>query len=218
MKGKTLWLVAVLVVAFGVALTQGSWGWQGGRMQGYGMGHGMMGGGMGMSVYPAQVTPISEGEAKAKLETYIRRFAPDARVKEIMTFSENFYAPIVDARGNGLAEVLVDRYSGNITPEPGPNMMWNARGGMGFGMMGNQNLMQRQVTPQTVRYDRAAAQKLAEQFLKGYLPDSKILEGQAFTGYYTFDFGRKEIEGMLSVSAYSGEVWVHTWHGIFLGE
>ncbi|MPN19611.1 hypothetical protein SDC9_166983 [bioreactor metagenome] len=37
-------------------------------------------------------------------------------------------------------------------------------------------------------------------------------------GYYTFDFGRQEIEGMLSVNAYSGQIWVHTWHGFYLGE
>lgn len=44
------------------------------------------------------------------------------------------------------------------------------------------------------------------------------MEAGAFPGYYTFDFGRKEVEGMLSVNAYTGEVWVHTWHGFFLGE
>ncbi len=45
-----------------------------------------------------------------------------------------------------------------------------------------------------------------------------LSEGQAFPGYYTFDFGRQKVEGMLSVNAYTGEIWVHTGHGFFLGE
>ena len=27
----------------------------------------------------------------------------------------------------------------------------------------------------------------------------------------------KEIEGVLSVNGYTGEVWYHTWHGPFIG-
>jgi len=69
-----------------------------------------------------------------------------------------------------------------------------------------------------VRFSVEEARKLAETFLKGYLPGARVLGTGAFPGYYTFDFGRKEVEGMLSVNAYTGEVWVHTWHGFFLGE
>jgi hypothetical protein len=212
-KRKLLWLGIAGLAVLGIALTQGMWG-----NPGYGYGPGMMmGGGMGMgmmSVYPAQAQPISPAEAKARLEAFAKRFSPEARLKDFMSFSENYYAQVVDARGNGLVEILADRYTGNVYLEPGPNMMWNTRLGMGYGMMG---MMQSQ-PPATTRYNKAAAQKLAEQFLKGYLPGAKVLEGQAFGGYYTFDFGRKEIEGMLSVSAYTGEVWIHTWHGIFLAE
>lgn len=162
-----------------------------------------------MSVYPTQAQPIPPAEARARLESFAKRFSSEARLKDFMSFSENYYAQVVDAKGNGLVEILADRYTGSVYLEPGPNMMWNTRWGMG--MM--------QVQPSVaVRYDKAAAQKLAEQFLKGYLPGARVMEGQAFSGYYTFDFGRKEIEGMMSVSAYTGEVWIHTWHGVFLGE
>ena len=65
---------------------------------------------------------------------------------------------------------------------------------------------------------QAAAQALAEGFLAGYLPGASVLEGTAFPGYYTFDFGRGEVEGMLSVNAATGEVWVHTWHGPALSD
>lgn len=214
MKRNALWITLAALALLGVALTQGRWdGSQGSHMM---QGYGMMGGMGMMGIYPAQAQPISEAEAKTRLETFAKRLARDARLKEVMTFSENFYAPVVNAKGEGIAELLADRYSGNVYFEPGPNMMWNTRTGMGYGMMGPN--MMRQGTPQAVRYDKAAAQKLAEQFLKGYLPSAKVLEGQAFSGYYTFDFGRQEDEGMLSVNAYSGEIWVHTWHGVFVGE
>ncbi len=203
MKRRLLWLGITGLAVVGVALTQGMWG-----NPGYGYGPGMMmGGGMGMmSVYPAQAQPIAPAEARARLEAFAKRLSPEARLKDFMSFSENYYAQVVDARGKGLGEILAERYSGNVYLEPGPNMMWNTR----LGMMQGQ-------PPATARYDKAAAQKLAEQFLKGYLPGARVMEGQAFSGYHTFDFGRKEIEGMLSVNAYTGEVWVHTWHGVFLG-
>jgi hypothetical protein len=113
----------------------------------------------------------------------------------------------VDEQGRGIAEVLAYRYTGFTYPEPGPNMRWNTRAGiMGAAFAGQP------------RYDEAAAQKLAESFLSNYLPDAKVTSAQAFSGYYTFDFGRTTTEGMLGVNAYSGEVWIHTWHGAFIGE
>ncbi|MBF6596009.1 MAG: peptidase M4 [Thermaceae bacterium] len=237
MKNGTVWLGIVGLLVVGVALTQGMWGgygggmmgstgqpgWYGqGMMQGYGYGPGMMGGGMMgegmgmMSIYPAQAQPVSSTAAKTQLQAFAKGFGPQATIKDIMAFSQNTYAQVVDAQGKGLGEIVMDRYSGNIYPEPGPNMMWNSQYGMGYGMMRGYNNPTN--TPAQVVYTQAAAQKLAEQFLSGYLPGAKVIEGQSFGGYYTFDYGRKAIEGMLSVNAYSGEVWVHTWHGTYLGE
>lgn len=220
MKRGMLWLGVAGLLVLGVAFTQGNWGY-GGMMGAGGQGFGMMGQGM-MAVHPAQAQPIARAEAKTRLETYAKRFGPDARLKDFMAFSQNYYAQVVDAKGNGLGEILADRYTGNVYPEHGPNMMWGTRsgmayGGMGRGMAGNPSLRANPNTP-AEQYDLARAQRLAEQFLRGYLPGARVMEAQTFPGYYTFDFGRKELEGMLSVSAYSGEVWVHTWHGVFLGE
>ena len=84
-------------------------------------------------------------------------------------------------------------------------MMWNTRFGAG------------RAKAEGVDYDMAGAEKLADDFLNGYLPGAQILESKAMPGYYTFDFGRQDIEGMLSVNAYNGQIWVHTWHGSYLG-
>lgn len=96
--------------------------------------------------------------------------------------------------GQSIAEILVDRYSGATYPEPGPNMMWNTRFGVGRTPTGDTG------------YDLAGAQKLAENFLTGYLPEAQIQESHAMPGYYTFDFGRNDTKGMLSVNAFSGHI------------
>ena len=166
-------------------------------MGGYGMG-GMMGG-----VYLPGARPLAEDEAKARLQSFVDRFAPGAKVRDLMAFAQNYYAQIVDESGRGLGEVLVDRYTGAVYPEPGPNMMWN-RGPAGWSAPS--------------RYDLEAAKQLAADFLNGFLPGARIMEEQAFPGYSTFDFGRDGTLGMLSINAYTGEVWVHSWHGPFLGE
>jgi hypothetical protein len=168
------------------------------------MGPGMMGGMMGF--YPATATPLAKSDAQQRLVSFAAAFGPDVKVADLTPFASNYYAQLVDGSGNGLAEVLVDRYTGAVYPEPGPNMMWNTRWGM------------QASAGAAMQYDQAAAQKLAEQFLTGYLPGAGVLEGTAFPGYYTFDFGRGRLEGMLSVNAATGEIWVHTWHGPALEE
>jgi hypothetical protein len=205
-------IVIVALTLVGLVLAQGMLGGPGmnpNRYQGYGPG--MMGGhglGMGMmQTYNANAEPITFEDAQSRLQEAARTFGANARVREVMTFANNFYAQLVDDQGRGVAEVLVDRYTGFTYPEPGPNMMWNTRAGMTGAAFAGQP-----------RYDEAAAQKLAESFLSNYLPGAKVTSAQAFSGYYTFDFGRTTSEGMLSVNAYSGEVWLHTWHGTFLDE
>jgi hypothetical protein len=41
----------------------------------------------------------------------------------------------------------------------------------------------------------------------------------ALYGYFTFDVERGGTPvGMLSVHAFSGQIWSHTWHGTFVAE
>jgi hypothetical protein len=194
--------------------------------------------------YAASSRPISQDEARRRAEGFAARYGQGVKIRDFMMFTDNFYVQVVNAKtGAGLGELLVDRYTGVVQPEYGPNMIWNSRFGMGgsgmmgsnmygqqnqTGMMGNQNQQGQGMmgtvpnssnqVAQPVRYDLASAQKLAATFVAGYLPNGRVLEGFAFPGYYTFDYGRKAIEGMLSVNASTGEVWVHGWHGLFLGE
>jgi hypothetical protein len=177
---------------------------------GYGPGYNysshMMGYGAMMALYYSGAKPISSKDALQRMESFARQYGSNVEVEDFMAFSGNYYAVLKDTDNNlSLAEVLVDRYSGSAYPEPGPNTIWNTRYGSG------------RVGAGGTAYDLAGAKRLAEDFLKVYLPGAKIMEANALPGYYTFDFGRQEIEGMLSVNAYSGEIWVHTWHGFYLG-
>jgi len=52
----------------------------------------------------------------------------DLEVAEMMEFSNHFYAIVQEeSTGIGAFEVLVDKVSGAVHPEPGPNMMWNLK-------------------------------------------------------------------------------------------
>ena len=186
------------------------------------MGGGMMGGNT-MRVLPPDAQPLDDAELRARLDAAARAFGAEVRVDDVMPFTDHTYAHFVGPDGTGLAEVLVDRYTGVVTPEPGPNMMWNLRTGMGGGMMGGYGPAPWGSTPNAAqaqeRYDEAGARELAATFLDGYLPGAEVLAGQAFPGYVTFDYGRDgRIDGMLSVHRISGQVWPHTWHGVYRGD
>lgn len=176
----------------------------------YGYGPGMMGNmmmGNMMAIYSPESKPISQDVALKNMENFSKQYGSNTEVDDFMEFSSNYYAIVKDtASGQDIAEILVDRYSGAAYPEPGPNMIWNTLYGAGREQTGGSG------------YDLTGAQKLAEEFLTGYLPGAKILESKEMPGYYTFDFGRNDTESMLSVNAYSGQIWVHTWHGSYLGE
>jgi hypothetical protein len=181
-----------------------------GAMMGPGMmmpGADMMGsmwgamGSMGMmTAYPATGQPITPAEAAQRAAAFAASCGAGIQVGEIIAFSSSYYVTLIDSSGAGVAEVLVDRYTGAVYPEPGPNMLWNGQWGAG--------------ATAAPEYDQAAAQALATTFLAGYLPGASVLEGQAFPGYATFAFGRDHLEGLLSVHAVTGEVWVHAWHGL----
>ena len=209
---------AAIVVAFVISPTNpGQWGVSGpgpysGNTMGPGMmrsgmtGQGLMYSGMGMmAIYSADSQPIPGADARGRAQAYANQYYPGAQIGDFMEFSLNYYVELKDTSNASIAEILVDRYTGAIAPEPGPNMIWNTR-------------YSGRTPVASETYDMAAAKSEAEKFMAGYLPGSTIFDSMHYPGYYTFDFGRDRIEGMLSVNAYTGDIWVHTWHGQFIGE
>jgi hypothetical protein len=199
---------------------------------------GMMGpwSGQGQTVPPA---PVTLDEAKATAQQYLVSLNnPGLAIKEVMEFQYNFYIIYYEKdTGRGAFEMLIWKQAppegmmsggmgmggmmggygavGVITPEPGPNMMWNSKySPMNNGMMRGSNQAS---SAATVSSDKAA--QLAQQYLDTNFNGAKVEMGTQFYGYYTFDFTvNDKIVGMVSVNADSGQVWYHSWHGAFIQE
>ena len=214
---STLSVVVVVIAAVGF-LGVFTFGWSGASS----MGSGMMGGTYGMGSWgtnTANVEPLSNEQAEAAAERYLGAgFGSDPlELAELMVFDNHFYAQARETEtGRYAFEFLVDRFSGQISAEPGPNMMWNEKyGHMGGGFRGffSQNGDEMPVSG----YEAIAA---AQKYLDRYVPGLQVDDHAAtFHGYYTLHTLRDgEVVGMLSVNGYSGAVWLHNWHGVYLGE
>jgi hypothetical protein len=215
---------------------------QGGMMGGNrGMMNGMMN---GYGYTNSDLPPLTIDEAKAAADEYLSNLeSSDLTIGETMIFDNQAYLVIKEeSTGLGAFELLVDPTSKAAYPEHGPNMMWNLKysgmnhqymmgsnGGMtlapgasaGVNMMGDYNWnsttptdvsAEMTVTPeQAIEY----AQKYLDENVYGALPTSPI----QFYGYYTLDFEKDgKVAGMLSVNGFSGQVFLHTWHGTFIEE
>ena len=164
-------------------------------------------------IWPTPLRPLSQASFGRSGQALV--------LAEVMEFSDNFYAEVEEkSTGIHAFELLIDRYTGVVYPEPGPNMMWNTRyGHMAAGhlgcMMGGWG--GRQAGPMSVIPEQA--RDIAQGWLDKFLPGASAAEqADAFYGYYTIHVMRDgQAYGMLSVNGYSGEVWYHTWHGDFIG-
>jgi len=177
--------------------------------------------------YPGTGTPLTLDQAVERVQQYLAAYGnPDLTLTEVMEFSRNFYAEVEEeSTGVHAFELLINRYTGAVYPEPGPNMMWNTKyghmGGWG-GMMGMWGGWWRygwQGPTADMPVTAAQALRYAQQWLDTYLPGTTVAdEADAFYGYYTIHVLRGgQIYGMLSVNGYTGQVWYHTWHGDFIG-
>ena len=207
-----------------------------GMMSGGMMNNGMMGGGMmGGSGSPSLygVKPLSIETAKTAVESYLSSQGnSDLALDEVMVFDNQAYGRVIEkSTGIGAFEVLVDPVTLAVSPEPGPNIMWNLKYGMmsgngmmGSGMMGRQGYGSQPGSPQvqeiTAKMPVSSEQALetAQRYLDTFLPGVKVEEkAEPFYGYYTIDIQRDgEIVGMLSVNGYTRQVFLHTWHGDFI--
>jgi len=138
---------------------------------------------------------------------------PDLAIDEVMEFEQNFYIIYYEkSTGIGAFEILIDKSTGRIFPEYGPNMMWNTKYGHG-GMMGGWS----QLPPEDKFVDEDDAVKIAQDFLDSVYPGTVAEDPHPFFGYYTLHVTRDgEIYGMLSVNSIDGDVWYHNWHGAYI--
>jgi hypothetical protein len=181
---------------------------------------GMMGmaGIMGGPVAPS-ATPIGVERAAANARAYIASLGdPNLQLSEVMEFSANYYAQAIERNtGTHAFELLVDKYAGLVFPEMGPNMVWNIKYGMMGGMMRWRGFGAGSTAEMTI--GPAQAQQNAREYLRTQGLPLDVGQPDVFYGYYTLHTLRdRQIEGMLSVNGYTGQVWYHTWHGPFVQE
>jgi hypothetical protein len=207
----------------------------GGWMRGGMMTNPMMG---GYNNNYANAKPLTVEQAKAAAEKYLTNLNnSDLKITEVMIFNKNAYVVVKEtSTGNGAFELLADAGSQVAYPEYGPNMMWNLKYGclnmeqmmggnnsmMGGGMMGNcdgNNATAPNVSAEmTVNPEQAI--EFAQKYLNANIPGATAAtDPTKFYGYYTLDFEKDgKVAGMLSVNGYSGQVFLHTWHGTFIEE
>ncbi len=213
-----------------------------GMMRGSGMmggqGYGMMN---GYAYCSAASTTLTVDRAKAAAQKYLASLNnSDLVIAEVMIFSNNAYVAVKEkSTGIGAFELLVDPATQVAYPEHGPNMMWNLKygainhqymmGGYGRGMMrgyggmmGNWNAQP--AVPGNASASMNVTAEQATQLAQKYL-DVNITgtvaanDPMQFYGYYTLDYSKDgKTVGMLSVNGYSGQVFLHTWHGSFIEE
>jgi hypothetical protein len=162
---------------------------------------------------PNPAGPISIDQARSAVERYIAGASNSLEIDELMEFEHNYYA-IVRERDSGIGamELLIDKSTGDVGPEIGPNTMWNARYGMhaGGGMMGTSGAVNKLTGDQAV----AIAQAWLDEHQPGVRTEG---HADAFYGYYTIHTLKDgQTDGMLSVHGQTGQVWYHTWHGAFI--
>jgi hypothetical protein len=104
--------------------------------------------------------------------------------------------------------------NGGMTLAAGVSAGVNMMGGYGWDS----------TTPADVSAEMTVTPERAIEYAQKYL-DTNISGATAatdpiqFYGYYTLDFEKDgKVAGMLSVNGYSGQVFLHTWHGTFIEE
>jgi len=191
-------------------------------MGGSASGSGMMNGGMmgGFDFIPPDAgKPLTLDQAVGQAQKYLASWGDDNLVvSEVTEFSNHFYVEVGEKASDQKAfELLMNKYTGSVSLEPGPNMMWNQKyGPMASGMMGGFSPVQQSAGPMSIT--EAKARELAQKTLDSQGAGLKIENGaDRFYGYYTLHVLKDgKTYGMLGVNGYSGQVWYHNWHGKFI--
>jgi hypothetical protein len=113
---------------------------------------------------------------------------------------------------------MMGGYSKNQAPSSGAGR--SGGGGMmggRNGMMGGYNRNPGSVSA-TMTVTSEQALKITQQYLDQQFPGYQAAEDtDPFYGYYTIDIMKDgKPTGMLSVNGFSGQVFLHTWHGTFI--
>ncbi len=150
--------------------------------------------------------PITLDQAVESARLYLASYGnPDLVLTEVMEFSDNFYAEVKEqSTGVHAFELLVNRYTGAVYSEPGPNMMWNTcYGHMSDGHIGRMIGGWGGRQDEVISVTREHTWEITQGWLDKFLPDtSAAQQAEAFYGFYTIHLMKNgQVYGMLSCSA-----------------
>ena len=157
---------------------------------------------------------VNMDAAESVAKSYLNQFgSSDIAVDEIIEFEQNYYVVYIErSTGIGAFEMLIDKQTGSIFPEYGPNMMWNLKYGHG-GMMGRWRTTPSSQMPVT----SLQAKAIAQDYLNSAYTSAQAEEVHTFYGYYTIHTIKDgKTSGMLSVNGYDGTIWYHSRHGYYI--
>lgn len=147
---------------------------------------------------------------------------------EVEEWEFNYYVVVKESAPSRYKafQLIIDKWTGSVMPEPGPSMMWNQKYGrmmntMTEGMPGHMNRRDRKITEPTFTVTPEDAASSANKFLRERFRRALVVEGipDVFFGFYNFDVNDAATGvkyGMLSVNGSTGQIWYHTWHGSFV--
>ncbi len=184
---------------------------------GYGMGGvgGMMSGMMGNTInygYLNGLYPVTTPEeARTVIQGFITLAYSNLKISELWEYGTVYKAELSDTTDAKAFDILVDKFTGAVSPEMGMSMMLNASYGRGlyrtpsFGV----NLI---VTPQQAT---TIAQTFADKNALGYT----LTPPETYPGYYKFHTTAGAGFGMdIMVNGYNGAIWMNTILGVPLSK
>ncbi|MHB8770491.1 MAG: hypothetical protein ACYC7J_05805 [Syntrophales bacterium] len=184
---------------------------------GHGMGGvgGMISGMMGNTItygYLTVFNPISTPEeARATVQGFLDLAYSNLAISELWEYGAVYKAELSDTNGAKAFDLLVDKFTGAVSPEMGMSMMMNASYGRGlyrtspFGA--NLILTAQQATD--------IAQTFVGNNALGYV----LAVPETYPGYYKFHTTTGAGFGLdIMVNGYSGGVWMNTTLGLPLGK
>jgi hypothetical protein len=136
-------------------------------------------------------------------------------VVNVMLFENHYYCVIAEQEtGIGAMELLVDKWSGTVTPAKGPNVVWNTKYGPHLRdklMMDRSNVLSPQILT-------GEALTMTQMWLTNHQPGLRVgTLVVPFYGYYTISVVDDDgVVGLLSVHDTTGQVWYQTWHGAYI--
>ena len=165
--------------------------------------------------YLNPIIPVTTPQdAAAEIQGFIDQANSGLTISELWEYGSVYKAELSDAKGAKAFDLMVDKFTGVVSPEMGMSMMLNASYGKAIYKTASfkKNLA---LTPQQAI---DIAQKFVDNNPKA-LAGYTLATPEIYPGYYKFHTTTPTGLGMdIMVNGYNGEVWMNTFLGLPLNQ